>query len=263
MTIGFARRFAPYKRGALLFRNPQRLLKILSNPEKPVQLIFAGKAHPRDDNGKAVIKEIMSHIAEPEFRRRIVFIENYDITVARILVQGADVWLNNPIKPREASGTSGMKVAPNGGVNLSVLDGWWPEAFDGENGWAIDEGRIYEDPAYRDHSEGEAIYDLLEKEIVPLFYDRGADGLSRGWIARMKASMRTICPMFNTNRMIEEYASRLYVPAAQRWRRLSYDHFKKAKELALCKKELGAHWSEVRVEEVQSNSTPSCPSVLP
>ncbi|HKQ50160.1 MAG TPA: alpha-glucan family phosphorylase [Phycisphaerae bacterium] len=259
LTIGFARRFAPYKRGALLFRNPQRLLKILSSPERPVQLIFAGKAHPRDDNGKAVIKEIMSNITQPEFRRRILFIENYDMTVARALVQGADVWLNNPIKPREASGTSGMKVAPNGGVNLSVLDGWWPEAFDGENGWAIDEGRVYEDAAYRDHSEGEAIYDLLEKEIVPLFYDRGADGLPRGWLGRMKASMRTICPMFNTNRMIEEYANRLYVPAAQRWRRLSYDHYQRAKDLARWKHDVGAHWAKVKVEEVQSNSGDEMP----
>ncbi|MFQ5412674.1 MAG: alpha-glucan family phosphorylase, partial [Phycisphaerae bacterium] len=217
LTIGFARRFAPYKRGALIFRDTHRLLNILSEEKRPVQIIFAGKAHPRDDNGKEVIKAITSYINQPEFRRRIIFLENYDITVARMLVQGVDIWLNNPVKPREASGTSGMKVGPNGGLNFSVLDGWWPEAYDGDNGWAIDEGRIYEDSEYRDHIESEAIYELLEKEIVPMFYDRGADDLPREWIARMKASMKTLSPMFSTTRMLKEYTTLLYTPASQRW----------------------------------------------
>lgn len=259
LTIGFARRFAPYKRGALIFRDSERLLKILADQNRPVQIIFAGKAHPRDDNGKKVIQEIMSHLNKPELRRRIVFIENYDMTVARMLVQGVDVWLNNPIKPREASGTSGMKVGPNGGINFSILDGWWPEAYDGENGWAIDEGRIYDDPEYRDHLEGEAIYELLEKEIVPLFYDRGSDGLPREWIERMKASMRTVSPMFSTTRMLKEYANLLYVPAAKRQTQLSKDDFAAAKSLSRWKRDLAQRWGHVRVDEVQANDANELP----
>lgn len=253
LTVCFARRFAPYKRGSLLFRNPARLAKLLNSTDRPIQFVFAGKAHPRDDNGKAVIKEIFEQLNTGSFRGKIVFIENYDILVARMLVQGADIWLNNPIKPREASGTSGMKVAPNCGLNLSILDGWWPEAYDGHNGWAIDEGRVYEDPAYRDHIEGEAIYDLLEKEIVPAFYDRSTDGLPRSWIARVKASMRTICPMFNTNRMLEEYANRLYVPAARRWRHLSQDSFAGAKALSQWKRSLSGEWNSVHVQQVDAD----------
>lgn len=253
LTIGFARRFAPYKRGALIFRDLDRLTKLLSNTDRPVQMIFAGKAHPRDDLGKEVIKQIISYIAKPEFRRRIVFIENYDITVARVLVQGVDVWLNNPIKPREASGTSGMKVVPNGGLNLSVLDGWWPEAYDGENGWAIEEGRVYDDPDYRDHIESEAIYELLEKEIVPLFYDRTDTDLPREWIAGMKASMRTISPAFSTSRMVKEYADRLYVPTARKYRHFADNGFQAAKTLSQWKRDLSLHWNKVRIEEVQAN----------
>ena len=260
LTIGFARRFAPYKRGGLIFRDPQRLLKILRGDQnRPVQFVFAGKAHPRDDNGKEIIKQIIAQIHKPEFRRHIVFIENYDITVARLLMQGVDVLLNNPIKPREASGTSGMKIAPNGGLNMSILDGWWPEAYDGENGWAIDEGRVYDDPAYRDHSEGEAVYALLEKEVAPLFYDRGEDGLPRSWIAKMKASMRTVCPMFNTNRMVQEYASRMYVPAAKRWKHLSSSRFSGAKSLSQWKRELAKRWGHVRVEKVEANDSAELP----
>ncbi|MFQ5429108.1 MAG: alpha-glucan family phosphorylase [Phycisphaerae bacterium] len=259
LTIGFARRFAPYKRGALIFRDPERLLRILTDESRPVQIIFAGKAHPRDDNGKKVIQEILSNIKKPEFRRHIVFIENYDMAVARMLVQGVDVWLNNPIKPREASGTSGMKVGPNGGLNFSVLDGWWPEAYDGENGWAIEEGRIYDDPEYRDHIEGEALYELLEKEIVPKFYDRGTDGLPRDWITRMKASMRTISPVFSTARMLKEYASLLYVPAVERWRHLSAEGFKPAKALSGWKRALMDHWGDVHIEEVQANDATELP----
>ncbi len=259
LTIGFARRFAPYKRGALVFRDTERLLRIVRNQDRPVQFIFAGKAHPRDDKGKEIIKQIVTHIKLPEFRRRIAFIENYDMDVARMLVQGVDVWLNNPIKPREASGTSGMKVPSNGGINMSVLDGWWPEAYDGENGWAIDEGRVYDDPAYRDHSEGEAIYELLDKEVVPRFYDRSEDGLPRSWIARMKASMRTVCPMFNTNRMLQEYSNRLYVPAAGRWKHLSAKSFDAAKALSQWKRRMTKDWGGVGIETVQSNDSAELP----
>ncbi|MFQ5501584.1 MAG: alpha-glucan family phosphorylase [Phycisphaerae bacterium] len=259
LTIGFARRFAPYKRGALIFRDAERLLKILSDEMRPVQIIFAGKAHPRDDKGKEVIKAITSYIKRPEFQRRIIFLENYDITVGRVLVQGVDIWLNNPIKPREASGTSGMKVGPNGGLNFSVLDGWWPEAYDGENGWAIDEGRIYEDPEYRDHIESEAIYELLEKEIVPMFYDRTADDLPREWIARMKESMKTLSPMFSTTRMLKEYANLLYVTAADRWRCFSENGFAAAKKLSQWKRSLGEKWESIRIEDVLTDDGTELP----
>ncbi len=259
LTIGFARRFAPYKRGGLIFRDVERLLKMLTDHDRPVQLIFAGKAHPRDDVGKDIIRQITLYAKKPEFRRRIMFIENYNISVARMLVQGVDVWLNNPIKPREASGTSGMKVAPNGGLNFSVLDGWWPEAFDGDNGWAIADGHIHEDDSYRDHLESEAIYELLEKEIVPTFYDRGADDVPRDWVARMKASMRTLCPMFNTHRMLQEYSDSLYVPAAERWRHLSKDGFAAAKALSQWKRSVGRHWGGVAVEQVDADGSAEQP----
>ncbi|HWL93141.1 MAG TPA: alpha-glucan family phosphorylase [Phycisphaerae bacterium] len=259
LTVGFARRFAPYKRGALLFRDVDRLLRLVQNKDRPIQFIFAGKAHPRDDNGKQVIKDILQFIGKPQFHRHFVFIENYDISVARMLVQGVDVWLNNPIKPREASGTSGMKVAPNGGLNFSILDGWWPEAYDGENGWAIDEGNIYEDAEDRDHIESQAIYELLEKEIVPLFYGRGADGVPRGWIERMKASMRTITPMFSTTRMLKEYSTLLYVPAARQWKRLTADSFAAAKSLSHWKRDLAQRWQNVQIEEVVANDEKELP----
>ncbi|MCB9851942.1 MAG: alpha-glucan family phosphorylase [Phycisphaerales bacterium] len=253
LTIGFARRFAPYKRGDLIFRNPDRLLKLLSDVDRPVQFIFAGKAHPRDGKGKEIIKSILAYINRPEFRRRIIFLENYDITVGRMLVQGVDVWLNNPIKPREASGTSGMKVGPNGGINFSVLDGWWPEGYDGENGWAIDEGRIVGDAEFRDHVESETIYEMLEKEISPMFYDRGADNLPRRWIKRMKASMKTVSPRFSTARMVQEYASKLYVPTAERRARLSAESFSGAKKLSHWKRDLAHEWGSVAIDAVNTD----------
>lgn len=252
LTIGFARRFAPYKRGALIFRDPERLLRILANRDRPVQFIIAGKAHPRDEKGKEIIKTILAAARRAEFRRRVVFLENHDMNTARYLVQGCDVWLNNPVKPLEASGTSGMKVAPNGGLNLSVLDGWWPEAYDGENGWAIGDGQMYEDQEYQNYIEGEAIYELLEKDLVPTFYDRTADGLPRRWIQRMKASMRTICPIFNTNRMVDEYAGRYYVPAAQQSVALSKDNHAAAKALSAWKAAMGELWGHVRVDSVEA-----------
>ena len=170
LTIGFARRFATYKRGTLIFRNLDRLAAIINNKDRPVQIVFAGKAHPRDHGGKELIAEILHIARRPEFRRRIVFLEDYDINVARYLVQGVDVWLNNPRRPLEASGTSGMKVCCNGGLNLSILDGWWVEGYAQDNGWAIGAGEEYTDLTYQDDVESRAIYDLLEQEIVPLFY---------------------------------------------------------------------------------------------
>jgi len=190
--------------------------------------VLSGKAHPRDEAGKEMIKRVVQFAKEADVRNRIVFLEDYDMTIARALVWGVDVWINTPTKLHEASGTSGMKVTPNGGINMSVLDGWWPEAFDGTNGWAIGDRRIYGNQEYQDYMEAESFYELLEKEIVPMFYDRGSDGLPRRWIKTMKASMRSCCPVFNTNRMVSEYTDRFYLPAARRWHR-----FRRAGETAL------------------------------
>lgn len=253
LTIGFARRFAPYKRATMLLRDLDRLEKILCNKDRPVQIIFAGKAHPKNDPGKELIKRIIHVSRQDRFRRRIVFLENYDMVIARYIVQGADVWLNNPRRPLEASGTSGMKSSANGGLNLSVLDGWWDEAYSPEVGWAIGSGEEYADPDYQDAVEVNALYNLLEKEVVPLFYDRGPDNMPRGWIARMKASMRSICPVFNTNRMVSEYTERLYRPAMLRFRSLSADGMEGAKKLAAWRERLHGLWSRIRIEEVQTD----------
>jgi starch phosphorylase len=252
LTIGFARRFAPYKRATLIFRNLERLTAMVANKQRPVQFVFAGKAHPNDGAGKELIKHIAVICARPEFRRRIVFLENYDMSLARVLVQGVDVWLNNPLRLHEASGTSGMKVPANGGINLSCLDGWWPEAYNGENGWAIGDGRVYEDLAYQDHVESESLYNLLEREIVPLFYERNDDNLPRRWVRRMKESIRTIVPRFNTNRMLRDYTEKMYLPAMRRVRRVWADDFALAKLLAGWKDRLRAHWHDVRVADVQA-----------
>jgi glycogen phosphorylase len=253
LTIGFARRFATYKRGTLIFRNLDRLLNIITNKDRPVQLIFAGKAHPRDHAGKELIAEILHIARRPEFRRRIVWLENYDIHVARSLVQGVDVWLNNPRRPLEASGTSGMKVCCNGGINMSILDGWWVEGYATNNGWAIGAGEEYTDLTYQDDVESRAIYDLLEQEIVPLFYTRSSDDLPRGWLRVMKESISTVCPVFNTNRMVQEYIEKCYWPSAQRYGDFSANGFRKAAELAQWRKRVAQGWPQVRVESVETN----------
>ncbi|MBL8879672.1 MAG: alpha-glucan family phosphorylase [Phycisphaerales bacterium] len=254
LTIGFARRFAPYKRATLILRNIERLATLVNNSNRPVQIIFAGKAHPRDGAGKELIKQLMATIRKPELRRRIVLLENYDINLARELVQGVDVWLNNPIRPLEASGTSGMKVIANGGLNASCLDGWWIEAYNGENGWAIGDGRVYEDNAYRDQVESDAMYNLFESEILPLFYDRGDDGLPRRWLARVKQSMRTIAPFFNTHRMLREYSEQLYTPAMTRYRHLSADTFRAARDLSAWKDDLRQRWNQIQIVDVSADA---------
>jgi starch phosphorylase len=211
LTIGFARRFAQYKRGRLIFRDRGRILYLINQADKPVQFIFAGKAHPADQGGKALIKEIYDESRNPEFQSRIVFVENYDITLARHLVTGVDVWLNTPRRPFEASGTSGMKVAANGGINLSILDGWWREAYDGTNGWAIGEDREYYNEWEQDEADSQSLYNLLEHVIIPLYYKKDKNNISPEWIERMKASMKTIIPMFNTHRMLQEYMEQMYL----------------------------------------------------
>ncbi|MDD2851636.1 MAG: alpha-glucan family phosphorylase [Desulfuromonadaceae bacterium] len=248
LTIGFARRFATYKRGTLLLRDLDRLARLLNNPTMPVQFVFAGKAHPQDQEGKELIRQIIQAAHQERFRRRIVFIEDYDIEVARHLVQGVDVWLNTPLRPMEASGTSGMKVAFNGGLNLSVLDGWWCEGYQGNNGWAIGKGEVYADVEYQNQVEGRALYDLLEKEVIPHFYDQGDDGVSRSWIATMKASMQSLCPVFSTDRMVQEYATRSYIPSYTQWQRLVDDDLALARDMVRWKEKLFKAWPQIRIE---------------
>jgi len=253
LTIGFARRFATYKRATLILRDPDRLARILNDQDRPVQIIFAGKAHPKDHPGKELIQQIVRLSQREEFRQRIVFIEDYDMCIARYLVQGVDIWLNTPLRLREASGTSGMKAAANGAINMSTLDGWWDEAFQPHAGWAIGRGEVYEDLNYQNDIESKAIYELLEKEVVPLFYDRNSRGLPHKWIALMKAAVRAICPVFNTNRMVREYAERFYLPAAQRYERLAEEDMARAKALAQWKSFLHTHWPEIRVDSVEAD----------
>ncbi len=215
LTIGFARRFATYKRATLIFSDVERLKRLLHDAYRPLQLVFAGKAHPADDPGKYLIQQIYNLAKDPAFGGRIAFVEDYDMHVAHYLVQGVDVWLNNPVRPREASGTSGMKAAINGVPNLSVLDGWWAEGYNGFNGWAIGEDNAFEDLTAQDQADAESLYRLLEEEVVPLYYQRDSDNIPRGWIQVVKGAIRSAAPTFCTQRMIKEYAKKLYVPAAR------------------------------------------------
>jgi starch phosphorylase len=255
LTIGFARRFATYKRGDLVFRDPQRLASIVNRTDQPVQLIFAGKAHPKDTGGKELIARVVHNARLPQFRKRVVFLEDYDMNIARHLVHGVDVWLNNPRRPLEASGTSGMKVAVNGALNLSILDGWWVEGYEHDNGFAIGAGEEYTDLTYQDDVESRLLYELIEREIAPLFYQRGNDGLPRGWIRRMKRAISTLVPEFNTNRMVEEYLERCYLPAHRREASLTQNEYRPAVELASWRKRVSAEWSAVQVEGIQVKSS--------
>lgn len=252
LTIGFARRVATYKRATLLLKDPERLTAILNNKERPVQIIIAGKAHPEDTPAKELIRELIHFARRPEVKNRFVFIEDYDMNVARYMVQGADVWLNTPRRYLEACGTSGMKVTFNGGINVSVLDGWWDEAYNAKTGWAIGHGEVYDDPALQDTVESDALYDLLEKEIIPLFYDRDRYGRPGGWINRMKTSMLEICPVFNINRMVREYTTRTYVPSMQRFEQLVAKDSVRAKDLASWKDQLVDKWRGLRIESIDA-----------
>lgn len=209
LTLGFARRFATYKRAPLIFHDARRLARILGDPKRPVQLVFAGKAHPRDLGGQDFARQIYLHAAEAGFRGRVVLLEDYAMDVGRMLTSGVDVWLNNPIRPQEASGTSGMKPPLHGGLNCSILDGWWPEAYNGKNGWAIGDDRELSDAKQRDRFDSQSVYTLLESEIVPTFYDRDREDIPRRWVRMMIESMKTVCGQFNTHRMVSEYL-RLY-----------------------------------------------------
>jgi starch phosphorylase len=256
ITISFARRFATYKRGNLLLRDPDRLLRLISDKDRPVQIIFAGKAHPHDLPGKEIIKELVHFSRREEVQSRIIFLEDYDMTMARYLTSGSDVWLNTPRRPLEASGTSGMKAGINGVLNCSILDGWWAEGYGPEVGWAIGSGEEYQDEELQDRIESEALYDLLEHEIVPLFYQRGRDGLPREWIKRMKASMRSVGQRFSTHRMLKEYSERFYFPALENGRLLAEADYVPAKEVAAYLAKARKAWPGISASELRADAKP-------
>lgn len=259
LTIGFARRFATYKRAHLLFRDLERLDKIVNNPEHPVQFIFAGKAHPRDKAGQDLIKYIVEISRRPEFRGRIVFMENYDMTVARKLVQGVDIWLNTPTRPLEASGTSGMKATMNGVMNFSVLDGWWCEGYRPNAGWALPEERVYDDQNFQDELDAATIYDLLEDEIIPLFYSVNDEGIPVDWIRHIKNTIAQIAPRFTTRRMIDDYYNRFYKILGNRSSDIRANNYHLAREISRWKKKVGRLWDKIEVSEVNYSKDLSKP----
>jgi starch phosphorylase len=244
-TMGFARRFAAYKRPNLLLHDPQRLVRLLQNPDRPVQLIMAGKAHPKDEPGKALVRAWSDFIRRSGLQSRIIFLADYDMSLAERLVQGVDLWINTPRRPWEASGTSGMKVLVNGGLNLSELDGWWAEAYRPEVGWALGDGREHgDDPAW-DAREAEQLYRLLEQEVIPAFYDRDLDGIPKGWTMRMRLSMAELTPQFSTNRMVREYVEKLYLPAASAYRERSTDGARLSIRLCKWRRMLETRWQQL------------------
>jgi len=246
LTLGFARRFATYKRPNLLLHDPARLARILTNPHQPVQLILAGKAHPADSAGQAMIREWIGFIRSPEIRAHAVFLSDYDMLMAEQLVQGMDVWINTPRRPWEASGTSGMKVLVNGGLNLSELDGWWAEAYSPEVGWALGDGKEHGDDAAWDAAEAESLYDLLEREVIPAFYARDARGIPAGWVARMRNSMARLTPAFSANRVVREYTDKHYLPAAAAYGARAAQGSRLGSALVEWHRKLAQHWSDVR-----------------
>ncbi len=247
LVIGFARRFATYKRATLIFRDPERLRRILHNPERPVHIIFAGKAHPADGPGKALIEQVYRFSRSDAFRGKVIFLENYDIDMARYLVSGTDIWLNNPVRPHEASGTSGQKAALNGQPNCGILDGWWAEGYNGNNGWAIGEEREYHDPNVQDEADSLFLYSLLEEEIVPTYYDRSADGLPHRWLAFMKEAIRTCAPAFSMRRMVKEYTRRFYVPEIQQSVKIEQNNYQEARTLATWKDKVTQAWPHLQL----------------
>ncbi|RLC08858.1 MAG: DUF3417 domain-containing protein [Deltaproteobacteria bacterium] len=249
LTIGFARRFATYKRATLLLKDPERLKKIINDPDKPVQIIFAGKAHPKDGEGKEIIRQLIAFARDPELRQRIVFLEDYDINVTRTLVQGADVWLNTPRRPMEACGTSGMKAAINGVLNVSVLDGWWCEGFREDRGWAIGNGEEYDDHEYQDMVDSYALYNLLENDVIPCFYDRKNGDSPEKWTSMMKASMKMALKDYCTHRMVLEYDRKFYQPAFESYRTFTQNGTEKAKQMLAQKKRLVDMWKDIQVKE--------------
>jgi len=251
LTLGFARRFATYKRPNLLLHDPERLLRLLTDPQRPVQLIIAGKAHPADAAGKTLIQEWTHYIRQPEARLHVIFLSDYDMLLTEHLVEGVDVWINTPRRPWEASGTSGMKVLVNGGINLSELDGWWAEAYTPEVGWALGDGQEHGDDPDWDAAEAETLYDLLEREVVPEFYTRDENGIPTSWVARMRESMARLTPRFSTNRTVREYTEQHYLPAAAAYRVRALDKGAVGRQVINWQHALEQKWPTLRFGEVK------------
>ena len=250
LTLGFARRFTAYKRPTLLLHDRARLIRRLLDHHRPIQLIIAGKAHPKDEQGKRLVQALAQFANQPELRDRVVFLEDYEMALAQELVAGIDVWLNTPRRPIEASGTSGMKVLVNGGVNLSELDGWWAEAFTPEVGWALGNGHDQE-KALQDAQEAEQLYDHLEQRIIPEFYDRDHEGIPRAWVMRVRASMSKLTAQFSSNRMVREYVEKAYLPATARYHHRVEDDAKSARELYAWQNKIEESWHGLRFGEVR------------
>jgi glycogen phosphorylase len=262
LTIGFARRVPTYKRLTLMLQDPDRLRSILLSAEHPVQIVIAGKSHPADDGGKRLIQQLIEFTSAPELRTRMVFLPNYDIAMARLLYPGTDVWLNNPLRPLEACGTSGMKAALNGSLNLSILDGWWAEFYDEENGWAIPSADAAGDANERDELEASSLYDLIEHQVAPRFYDdRSNDGVPHRWLESIRHTLATLSPALSADRMVREYVERLYIPATGSRRALVADSFAAAHSFAAWKDHVTSNWSNVTVGHVESGGVDAVPEV--
>ena len=253
LTIGFARRFAEYKRGTLLLRQPERLMALLNATDRPVQFVFAGKAHPRDDIGKDIIRQLVHYSSDPQIRTRMVVVEDYDMELASVLYQGVDVWLNNPRRPHEACGTSGEKAVLNGALHCSTLDGWWDEMFDGDNGYAIGAAEDNPDTAQQDAADAQSLFELLERTVVPTFYERTEGPLPRRWLSRVRHSLETLGPRVLATRMVREYVDQLYIPLAERSRRLTIDDHARARRLATWRTRTRDAWPDVRVHAVSGD----------
>ena len=257
LVIGFCRRFATYKRAHLLFTDLDRLSKIVNNPDHPVVFLFAGKAHPADGAGQGLIKKIYEISQRPEFLGKVIFLEDYDFLLARRLVSGVDIWMNTPTRPLEASGTSGEKAEMNGVVNLSVKDGWWLEGYREGAGWALTEKRTYQNQGYQDQLDAATIYGLLENEIIPLYYDKDKKGISKGWIKVVKNSIAQIAPHYTMKRQLDDYYSKFYEKQAKRFKELSKDNNRLAKEIALWKETVAERWDSISVVSAESTAPAS------
>jgi len=255
LIVGFSRRFATYKRATLLLSQPERLRSLLLDEHQPLQLVFAGKAHPADDLGKDMISQIVRFSRDPAVRHRIAFVEDYDISVARMLYQGCDVWLNTPRRPMEASGTSGEKAALNGALNCSILDGWWDEMFDGANGWAISSAEAISDVDHRDEVEANSLFEIIERQIIPLYYDRRGGRFPRAWVGRIKASLRSLGPEVMASRMVRDYFREMYEPIATQSDALASDGYARARALSAWKRRVVAAWPDVKVVDVESDTS--------
>jgi glycogen phosphorylase len=261
LTIGFARRVPTYKRLTLMLQDEKRLISLLTHKKRPVQLVIAGKSHPADDEGKRLIQKLVRFTQDPELRHRIVFLPNYDIAMAQVLYPGCDIWLNNPLRPLEACGTSGMKAALNGALNLSILDGWWNEYYDGEDGWAIPSADSAGDARERDELEAESLYDLIENQVAPRFYRRDAHGVPTRWLRSVRHTLSTLSPALSADRMVREYVQRLYMPAAKAAEAISDGDYAGGRELAQWKNLIQSAWGAVSVVHVESGGLAPVPQV--